>query len=988
MRYLYNNEIIPKELRKEINLKIEYIVNNDLPEAETGISKNDIFNAYTGEGGLHGLEYKNYDSYYDYQRAKSEIEQGQFFTPYKLVEWIYQCLNITNEDIVADLTCGHGAFMSYCPQESNFFGCELDIRAYRVAKYLYPDAHLINTDIRSYEPGVKFDYVVGNPPYNLQFRFEKTTYLSELFYFIKAETLLKPGGIVAVIVPHSFCSDEFSNGGMIEELNKRYNFICQVELDKNTFAHLGVTNYKTKLMFLQKKSENLDDVPYRTDVLSGVSSEEIFCRYLKPVVEKRRDIKQKLLLEAIKNDRENSEWQSKVTKLLYDIRRNPKTAPEYARCVEFVEKYKTQKKPDHIQWDEWEKLKIRSEDVIKTLKNALKSQNPKKIHNSWVKHNYSIERGGISAQLNDYIIGEKSPLDFGERWLVRLINRKCTQYRNQNKSYYNMAISPKIADYLNGFTLQSDDEIIRLNEMQKHDINLFLQKPYHFIQWEQGSGKTLAGIAIGKYRMQFNHARNVFVVSTAIAIKNNWKDVLDMYGIPFRLIESIKDIDNIERSEFVLITMNMLCKYQRQLKHKIRRLNQKVCLVLDESDNISNMDSKRTKAILSVFRVVKYKTLMTGTSTRNNIAEIYPQLELLYNNSYNMISEAENIKVRNRDDELVEESNPYYKCAYPAYKKGLKLFTASHIPEKVTVFGVQQFTQDVLNADVLKKIIDKTIITRNFEDITGKNLYEIRQITCKMGVAEQQVYDIAINEFYKMEYLFSKTGNARKDAMLKILNQLLTLLKICAAPQTLREYDPSVMPEKFKTVLSLCKEWRNERIAIGVRHISVVKEYAKAVKNAFPGRKVFVITGNEVNLKQRRKLIADLKKFPNGILICTQQSLSASMNIDFVDKCIIPELHWNNSSMSQFYFRFIRYTSTNFKTVAFVTYENSIESNLLKMVLVKDKLNLFMKSQDISDDELYEKFGVDSNMLQNLMYKQKTEDGYVLMWGDQKIVGA
>ena len=236
-----------------------------------------------------------------------------------------------------------------------------------------------------------------------------------------------------------------------------------------------------------------------------------------------------------------------------------------------------------------------------------------------------------------------------------------------------------------------------------------------------------------------------------------------------------------------------------------------------------------------------------------------------------------------------------------------------------------------------------------------------------------------------MEYLFSKTGNSRKDAMLKILNQLLALLKICAAPQTLKEYDQSVMPEKFNTVISLLNDFSNERVAIGVRHIAVVEAYAKEIRKAFPDRPLFIITGNETTLKQRKKIVRDLKSTPNGILISTQQSLSASMNIDFVNKCIIPELHWNNSSMSQYYFRFIRYTSTEFKQVYFVTYENSIESNLLKMILVKDKLNLFMKDQDLTDEELYDRFGVDSNMLQNLMYKEKTEEGYVIRWGDQKV---
>jgi hypothetical protein len=55
------------------------------------------------------------------------------------------------------------------------------------------------------------------------------------------------------------------------------------------------------------------------------------------------------------------------------------------------------------------------------------------------------------------------------------------------------------------------------------------------------------------------------------------------------------------------------------------------------------------------------------------------------------------------------------------------------------------------------------------------------------------------------------------------------------------------------------------------------------------------------------------------------------------------------------------------------------------MVLVKDKLNRFMKNQDVSDDEIYDIFGIESDMLQNLMYKEKTDDGYVIRWGDQKV---
>ena len=95
---------------------------------------------------------------------------------------------------------------------------------------------------------------------------------------------------------------------------------------------------------------------------------------------------------------------------------------------------------------------------------------------------------------------------------------------------------------------------------------------------------------------------------------------------------------------------------------------------------------------------------------------------------------------------------------------------------------------------------------------------------------------------------------------------------------------------------------------------------------------------------------------------------------------------YNNSGMSQFYFRFIRYTSTEAKDIYFLTYAGSIESNLMQMVLAKEKLNLFMKGQDVNLDEIYEKFNVDYDLLSLLMRQEKDEDGTIrLQWGEQKI---
>lgn len=90
--------------------------------------------------------------------------------------------------------------------------------------------------------------------------------------------------------------------------------------------------------------------------------------------------------------------------------------------------------------------------------------------------------------------------------------------------------------------------------------------------------------------------------------------------------------------------------------------------------------------------------------------------------------------------------------------------------------------------------------------------------------------------------------------------------------------------------------------------------------------------------------------------------------------------------MSQFYFRFIRYTSTEYKDVYFITYAGSIESNLMQMILVKEKLNLFMKGQDTNLDEIYERFDVDYDLLSLLMYQEEDDKGRLrIRWGKQNI---
>lgn len=181
-------------------------------------------------------------------------------------------------------------------------------------------------------------------------------------------------------------------------------------------------------------------------------------------------------------------------------------------------------------------------------------------------------------------------------------------------------------------------EVKYLNPIQKQEVNKLLQKRYAALQFSMGTGKSLCTLAMAQYRIKYSPVRNVFIVSTALAINNTWEEILTDYQIDFYRIRKREDIKRVQKGQIVLLTVNLLTDLKREMKKLVRIRCQKVMLIFDESDTISNGSSKRTKAMLSVFRKCRYKVLATGTMTRNNVVEAAPQLELLYNNSIHYLA--------------------------------------------------------------------------------------------------------------------------------------------------------------------------------------------------------------------------------------------------------------------------------------------------------------------------------------------------------------
>jgi len=503
-----------------------------------------------------------------------------------------------------------------------------------------------------------------------------------------------------------------------------------------------------------------------------------------------------LMRETNRIDKEELElFEYKLAKYMYELKAHAKLNRHIAKAEALVTKFRNQKPPENAtneQGKEWERKKLTTKKVLAVLRRYITSQNVvSREEVALVKSSYGFKLKQYAPRLldkvphkaagiNDLVLGRavlpmpEFPTEKNMRQIraaEKLIGRKRRQYEVQNQQFADMKPDTRLTEYLDRMTfVNKDGDVCEFTALQKHDQNLVLQKRYALLNWQQGLGKTAAVYHRAKYLLKYRKIRNVIILAPAIATNMTWIPFLSMNREQFRVVRSNADLETVSEGVFLVLSTSMLGKLKRGLARFVRRTSRKLCLVFDESDEITTPSSQRTRHILSLFRRLRYKILDTGTTTRNNIAELYSQFKLLYNNSINMICWSGRVYHENRDKEIEEENNPHYGEPFSAFR-GHVLFRACHCPGKSTVFGIEKQNQDVYNKEELAKLIGKTVITRKFRDFAGEK-YRIRTHTVIPSGGECEVYRVIIEEFCRIcELYYNCTGDAKKDALTRWKNK-------------------------------------------------------------------------------------------------------------------------------------------------------------------------------------------------------------------------
>lgn len=990
---------IPRDKRAEVNEKILFAIDS----GKDLIPKESIYNCYTGIGGLHNLKQADFSSYHRYAEAKKEFEMGQFFTPHELCRSMVEVLSPTSSEMVLDMCCGMGNFFNHLPNLHNSYGFDIDGRAVTVARHLYPEAHIEKCDIQQYRPEQRFDVIIGNPPFNLKFDCK----LSQEYYMDKAYDVLNPAGFLMVIVPVSFMQSEFWEKTRVANINSSFSFVGQTKLNPDAFDSMGVHNFSTKVMVFLRRSRHIEMQPYNADEF--IPMEELKDRVRKTRVMKQR-IRIDLMRETNRIDREELEaFEYRLSKYMYELKAHAVLNRHIEKAEALVSKFRNQKPPENAtnqQIKEWERKKLTTGKVLGIIRKYITSQHsvPRK-EVALVKTSYGFKLKPYAprlldkvthkaASINDLILGraelpvpetvtERNRLQI--RAAEKLIRRKQKQYEMQNLRFADMEEDINLKEYLDRSTfINKDGEACEFTALQKHDLNLVLQKRYALLNWQQGSGKTAAVYYRARFLLKFRKVRNAIILAPAIATNMTWIPFLSVNRERFRVIRAESDLTNVPEGMFLVVSTSMLGKLRRGLVRYVKQTSRKLCLVFDESDEITNPTSQRTRNILCIFRRIKYKILDTGTTTRNNIAELYSQFELLYNNSVNMVCWSPQVYHENKEREIEEENNTDYGSPFPAFR-GHVLFRACHCPGKATVFGIEKQNQDVYNKEELSELIGKTVITRKFRDFAGEK-YKIQTHTVSPSDGEREVYRVIIEEFCRIcELYYNSTGDAKKDAGLRLMRQIKLLIKACSVPHLIEGYSGDGIPSKTKYIEKLVRKIPG-KVAVGCTSIAAFDLYENHLSKCFPDRPVFVVKG-DVAFKRRQNIVTEFDSTINGILICTQQSLSSSVNIPACNQVILESLQWNIPRMEQFYFRFIRLDSKEMKDVHYVTYEDSVEQNLMALVLTKERLNEFIKTGEVKEQsEIFEEFDITMSVIDSLLVRTQDHEGKIhISWGSQRI---
>ena len=161
--------------------------------------------------------------------------------------------------------------------------------------------------------------------------------------------------------------------------------------------------------------------------------------------------------------------------------------------------------------------------------------------------------------------------------------------------------------------------------------------PFNFAYFmEMGTGKTKVAIDNAAYLFQKEEIEFVFVIAPN-SVYRNWKKEIDFHcpiesNIYIWKVTKDKTFKiDPKKITFILINVEALshASGKKWLEYKLLKHGKTSMIILDESTTIKNLKASRTKAIIKLGKLAKYRRILTGSPITKSPLDLFSQCAFL-----------------------------------------------------------------------------------------------------------------------------------------------------------------------------------------------------------------------------------------------------------------------------------------------------------------------------------------------------------------------
>ena len=524
--------------------------------------------------------------------------------------------------------------------------------------------------------------------------------------------------------------------------------------------------------------------------------------------------------------------------------------------------------------------------------------------NNYKKDEYIVLSDGTNALINrEYI--EKLQRIFkeedGNKVKVSFFDMPIVQDMIDEKSFENDFMGSK--DFFEGINKLAEESIeypklnTKLRDYQKYG--------YKWLKYltdnnlgacladDMGLGKTLQAIALLSKVHEEKKKKSMVIMPKSLIY--NWENEIKRFSSKLKVgiyYGINRDFSSLKKVDVILTTYGTIRNDIENL------LEQKFdLLVLDESQNIKNINSQTTKAVLLLN--AKKRVALSGTPIENNLLELYSLFRFLNPEMFGSVQEFTN-------DYIV----PIQKYSDTS--------TIEELRKKIYPFLLRRVKKEVL-ADLPDKIEKLVYVDMNDEH---RRFYE-----------ERRKYYYSL-----LEKNTSSQGNFDKFFVLQAINELR---HIVSSPEL---ESKKIISSKKEVLIENVIEAieNNHKVLVFVNYLSSIESICDSLKeNKIKYLKMTGQTKDRQNLVDKFQSDSRYKVF-----VMTLKTGGVGLNLVSADTIFIYDPWWNTTVENQAIDRAYRLGQDKTVFAYKMIMRNTIEEKILKLQEIKNKLLDDLISED------------------------------------------